>query len=820
MVRLQHCSISHSVFRCKNRPAKYGVGILFFVLMAYCSPGLSSSTTPTVLEIKRDPAVQAQLDKALLEKGKTYHPRTEHLDVQGRAVYTNRLILEDSPYLLQHAHNPVDWYPWGVEAFEKAKRENKPIFLSIGYSTCHWCHVMEKESFENLEIARVLNENFVAIKVDRERRPAVDTRYMTAVELLSGRGGWPLSSFLTPEGKPFFGGVYFPPDEFMQLLKEAHSTWISNQAELIEKSNQVAEAVAKRLATRTKAEQLDSRVIDDTTRGIMYLYDDMQGGFGQAPKFPNEPLLYFLLGRAERTGDRQIVNALEHTLDEMARGGIYDQIGGGFHRYSIDNAWLVPHFEKMLYNQAQLSRIYLRAWRLTGNPEFKRVARQTIDYVLREMTSIEGGFYSATDADSEGEEGRYFLWTPEQFTAVLEKRDAAFAMEFYGVSAAGNFEGLNILHMAKSVATYSAEHGLKPGLLRKRIDRVNMQLLNERHARVPPLRDDKIITAWNGMMISALAYAGDLLDEPEYLKAAIRAADLLWSRHYDQKKRYLLRSRFDQQATVEASQEDYAYLAESFLVLFDVTGKARWLQRAREITAIMITRFWDQTNGGFYMSDTDAVSLGMGRAKDIYDRAMPSGNSMAMHVLQKLSRRTDNPEYQDYAQQLISALAAAINHNPPDFAYLLSSVDELYNGETGARQFAAHGAVSVEATLTENQLSLDISIKPGWHINAHKPLQAYLVPTRIKLPGNTPDWHLSDIQYPQGLKTTLGFQRQSLLLYQGQLKLTAALRKMDRAESSNFIPVVEISLQACNDKQCLPPEALQLRPLIRKGAKP
>ena len=791
-------------------------------LALYSSGGVDAQTASSHTDLPRtspltlqhDSALQARLQNALKEKGKTYSPRTRHFDPAGAPLYTNRLILEDSPYLIQHAHNPVDWYPWGKEAFARAKEENKPVFLSIGYSTCHWCHVMERESFENEQIAQLLNIYFIPIKVDRERRPGIDASYMSAVQILTGHGGWPLSSFLTPDGKTFFGGTYFPPDQFARILREIDTAWHTQLPSIIAQGERVASAVARISATREKAKKLAPTAITDAVRTIMSSYDELQGGFGEAPKFPDEPLLFLLLNHVGRTDDQTVMDALEHTLDAMARGGIYDQIGGGFHRYATDFAWQVPHFEKMLYNQAHLSHIYLHAWRLTGNPEFERIARHTLDYVLREMTAREGGFYSATDADSEGEEGLYFLWTPQQLRSALNKDDAHLASNIYGVSEAGNFEGRNILHLSQPLADDAARYGLAPEQLRKRLDQINLRLLNARHKRIPPLLDDKIITAWNGMMITTLALAGDLLDESRYLNAATRAGEFIWKHNRD-KGGELLRIYLNGRATVDASQEDYAYLANGFLMLFDVTGKPHWLKRAREITDRMLARFRDTKNGGFYLSGKESITPGLGRARDIHDGAIPSGNSLALHVLQKLSRRTDNLEYHNIAQETLSALAARVERNPQAFAYLLSAADDLLNGETGARQFAAQGAITVHAALHGERLILNLSLKPGWHINAHKPLQEYLIPTTLR-PHNAGAWRLAAVEYPHAKVATLGFQKEPLALYEGEIKLTAALIKHDKAWPAGKVPKIELRLQACNDKVCLPPESIQMRPVQRQ----
>ncbi len=792
---------------------------LFFFLSLGWGIGAAAQTENTpvlqedsIVEIKRSAATQEQLQNALQNKGDDYVPRTEHVNAIGHPLYTNRLILEDSPYLLQHAHNPVDWYAWGPQAFAKAQQENKPIFLSIGYSTCHWCHVMEKESFENPLIARLLNKYFVAVKVDRERRPDVDATYMAAVMLMMGYGGWPMSSFLSPEGKTFYGDTYFPPAEFTQVLQEIHQLWQQNQSKFLTQADEIADAVATLSARQAKVATLEVSAIHNGLTRIMSAYDELNGGYSQAPKFPNEPLLYFLLNHVEHRFDQDVLNSLQHTLDAMLRGGIYDQIGGGFHRYSTDYQWLVPHFEKMLYNQANLSRTYLRGWKLTRNNAFKRVARSTLDYVLREMTALGGGFYSATDADSEGHEGRFFLWTPAQIKAALNQDDAELALDLYDVSAKGNFEGRNILHLAETLEAYAKNHQLDLDTLVKRIARINRRLLETRQQRIPPALDTKIITAWNGMMITALTQAGDMLNEADYLAAATRAAEFIWlhNRNVDGD---LLRASLDGHASVAANQEDYAYLAESFLTLFDVTGQYLWLQRAEQLTDTMLAQFWDKNSGGFFLGSEKSALVAMGRIKNSSDGAMSSGNSVALHVLQKLSRRTSNLEYGKYAQASLSAFSSTLIDNPSTLPYMLSAANDLFNGETGAHLYAAHGAVAVHAELgTHQELTLNLSIRPGWHINAHQPLQKYLIPTSVQMAEDSKAWRIEHLAYPKAKHRTLGFQSEPLALYEGEIKIKAVLTKTTETSIADRPPAIEFRLQACSHSLCLAPETLRLIP--------
>ncbi len=747
---------------------------------------------PPVAQSSDDNSLQA----ALAAKGPNYKPRTEHLLSNGQPKFTNRLILENSPYLLQHAHNPVNWYPWGNEAFEKARRENKPIFLSIGYSTCHWCHVMERESFENLAIARLLNENFVCIKVDRERRPEVDEVYMTAVMMIAGHGGWPMSSFLTPDGKPFWGGTYFRPDTFANLLKQVAQLWKQQRPKLIAQANYIASAVSEVTAASGKAREVGDNAIQKAISNILSRHDDLLGGFGNAPKFPNENLLLLLLESAKR-GNKQALAAVEKSLKEMAAGGIYDQIGGGFHRYATDDHWLTPHFEKMLYNQANIVRVYLIAYQLTGKSIYATVARQTLDYVLREMTSPQGGFYSATDADSEGEEGRFFLWTPAQIRAVLDKEHAKLALNLYDVTERGNFEGKNILSLSESLEKYAKKHAIPISELKKKVEFIRKQLRRARDKREPPLRDDKILTAWNGMMITTLAQAADILGERRYLVAAQRAANLILSKL---KKGHgeLWRVYLDGSASISAHQEDYAYFAEALINLYDTSGKSYWLESAKEIADGMLAQFWDKAQGGFFMSRADD-SLLIARPKSPADRAIPSGNAIAVRVLAMLAARTGIERYRDKANATLKAFSEAITKNPSRYAYMLLGAYELLHGEIGMRNYGARGAVKATAKIQNHWLVVELKIRDGWHINAHKPLQKNLIATVMSSD------KLGRIFYPKPEYIRLSFQRATLALYQGTVRLSGKLILPVHSSVS-----VKIRFQACDDKSCLPPEDMVL----------
>jgi uncharacterized protein YyaL (SSP411 family) len=785
-------------------PGEPGAPAIRRVLLAFIlavSPMAHSAELPGA---DQSAALQQRLQAALAAKGSDYRPRTEHLHSNGSPLFVNRLILEDSPYLLQHAHNPVDWYAWGADAYAKARKENKPVFLSIGYSTCHWCHVMERESFEDPEVAQFLNTHFVAIKVDRERRPDIDTIYMTAVQLMNGRGGWPMSSFLTPTGQTFYGGTYFPRAQFLDLLHQIEKAWRENRPAVEQRASQVAAAVADATRSADVAGEVNSDTVVKAVASLQKRNDPQRGGFGSAPKFPNEPYYLFLIDQALRTDDHDIRKLIQFDLNAIARGGIYDQIGGGFHRYSTDADWLVPHFEKMLYNQAQLSRVYAQAWRLTGDAGLARVARQTLDYVLRDLTSPDGGFYSATDADSAGSEGLFFIWTERQLRAVLSQADAELAIDLYGVTERGNFEGANILNLPLPLAEFAKQRDMDLSVLLARVADIRAVLYYSRSKRVLPVRDEKIVTAWNGMMIVALAEVAGILQEPRYQSAALRAADFLWKKSY-RGDGTLWRIHLDARSSVPALQDDYAWLADGFIHLYDLTGDRRWLERAKLLTANMTRLFWDKKAGGYFMNtDADGIAT-MARPKDSIDGAVPSGNAVALHVLAKLSQRTGEEPDRRTANALLAAFADPINQSPTAYSYLLRGTQLLANGAAGPQQYAARGAVKVSAHIQENTVVVDLSIRSGWHVQAHEPLQTELIPTVLSLEKSAVAWLPDAVSYPAPLLKTLDFQKERLALYEGQIRITMNLRRVVPVVAGPLIPVV-LRLQACDDDLCLPPE--------------
>ena len=596
------------------------------------------------------------------------------------AEFTNHLINESSPYLLQHAHNPVDWYPWGEEAFARARHENKPVLLSIGYSACHWCHVMAHESFEDERIAQLMNENFVNIKVDREERPDLDQIYMNAVQMMTHHGGWPMTVFLTPDAVPFYGGTYYPPQDrynmpgFPRVLLSIAEAYRERQADIAETSQSLINELRRLSETNATAQPIDKELLDAAYVGIIRSYDSVNGGFGGAPKFPPAMTLEFLLRTHVRTGNSEALEMVRHTTQRMALGGVYDQVGGGFHRYSTDAKWLVPHFEKMLYDNALLSRLYLHYFQISQDKLAHDTTTGILDYVLREMTSPHGGFYSTQDADSEGHEGKFFVWDYEEVQRLLNDRDATLFCEYYDITPGGNFEGNNIPNVKLSMEQLAKSHDIPVADVEDSIERSKAKVFEIREQRIKPDRDEKILTAWNGLMLASFAEAGAALNRPEYLEAARRNADFLLSNL--RCDGLLLRTYKDGVAKFNAYLEDYSFLIEGLVTLYETTGETRWLDEALTLTDRMIDEFWDKTNGGFYFTGNSHEEL-IVRSKDYFDNATPSGNSVAAIVLQRLAILTENEEYRNLAIVVLNQIADSARKYPSGFGYALSAVDFL-----------------------------------------------------------------------------------------------------------------------------------------------
>jgi uncharacterized protein YyaL (SSP411 family) len=583
-----------------------------------------------------------------------------------QAEFTNHLINESSPYLLQHAHNPVDWYPWGEEAFDKARRENKAVLLSIGYSACHWCHVMAHESFEDEDIAKLMNDLFVNIKVDREERPDLDQIYMNAVQMMTHHGGWPMTVFLTPDGVPFYGGTYFPPQDrynmpgFPRVLISIAEAYRDRPDDIAETGTSLVSELRRLSEPSGSDHAVEKELLDAAYVGTVKSYDSFNGGFGGAPKFPPAMALEFLLRTYVRTGNEQSLEMVRHTCNKMARGGMYDQLGGGFHRYSTDAKWLVPHFEKMLYDNAMLSRLYLHYYQLTQAPLARETAEGILDYVLREMTDPAGGFYSTQDADSEGHEGKFFVWDINEIKSVLGESDAALFNSYYNVTDGGNFEGKNILNVDPSAQPPTPESRRK--------------LFEYREKRIKPDRDEKVITAWNGLMLASFAEAGVILGRVDYTEAARKNAEFVLSNL--RRDGLLLRTYKDGVAKFNAYLEDYAFLIEGLVTLYETGGEFRWLKEAIVLTDRMIEEFWDGDGAGFFFTGKSHENL-IVRSKDYFDNATPSGNSVAASVLLRLAILTNNERYREIAHAVFAEMADSARRYPSGFGYALSAIDFL-----------------------------------------------------------------------------------------------------------------------------------------------
>lgn len=588
----------------------------------------------------------------------------------------NRLISEKSPYLLQHAYNPVDWYPWGEEAFEKAKKEDKPIFLSIGYSTCHWCHVMAEESFKDEEVAEFLNENYVSIKVDREERPDIDNVYMDVCTALTGQGGWPLSIIMTPYKKPIFAGTYFPKRShygrpgFFELLIAISNKWQREREMLLETADQITDMLQKEARSRVQGD-LGQDVFDKAYTQLESTFDDKYGGFGSAPKFPMPSNLLFLLRYYRATGQERALEMVEKTLTTMRRGGIYDQVGFGFHRYSTDRIWLVPHFEKMLYDNAFLAFSYLETYQVTDKEFYAQTAKEIFTYLLRDMQVSEGGFAAAEDADSEGVEGKYYVWTKEEVIKALGKERGKTFCKYYGINGEVNFEGKNIPNLLGSEAEelkIAGGEGINEEI-EKELDEGRQQLFIERKNRVAPLRDDKVLTSWNGLAIAVLARGGRVLTEEPYIEAAAKTADFILKKLRRSDGRLLARYR-EGEANYLSYLDDYSFLIWGLLELWEATFEVSYLKEAIALMKQQITLFWDSEEGGFFFTGKDAEEL-IFRSKEAYDGALPSGNSVAAYNLLRLARLTGEEEFNQKANELFKAFADRASKYPSAYTFLL-----------------------------------------------------------------------------------------------------------------------------------------------------
>ena len=623
-----------------------------------------------------------------VQEQKAEEPRNVSAPTEVEHAHTNRLVNETSPYLLQHAHNPVDWYPWGEEAFAAAREQDKPIFLSVGYSSCHWCHVMEREPFDNEEIAAVMNEHFVSIKVDREERPDVDEIYMTAVQAMTGSGGWPMSVFLTHDLNPFYGGTYFPPEDkygrpgFKTLLTRIAATWNDRRGEVVQNADRLAEHMQDVLSSVVgESGVLTPELIAKAVQHLKISFDAQDGGFGPAPKFPPSPSIALLLREYQRTKDENVLNMATLTLDKMARGGMYDHLGGGFARYSTDDQWLVPHFEKMLYDNAQLSQVYLEAYQLTKDPLYRKVVQETFEYILSDMRDENGGFFSAEDADSEGEEGKFYIWTRDELTSHLGDKDGELFAAYYNVKRRGNFsshedyhKSKNILHTPHRAADIAKKFDLSEEELMSKIAALKKVLLEVRGRRVRPGLDDKILTSWNALMISSFAQGYQIFGDESYREAAEQAARFIltdMTRDGD-----LLRTHRKGVSRLPGYLDDYAFMIVALEDVYEATFNVEWLEAADGLTESMLEKFWDGERAGFYFTSEEHKNLII-RTRPTYDGAVPSGNAMAAYGLLRLSKFLDRPDYYDKARLMLESNHALMTQAPRGYLKMLCAVDYL-----------------------------------------------------------------------------------------------------------------------------------------------
>jgi uncharacterized protein YyaL (SSP411 family) len=733
--------------------------------------------------------------------------------------FTNRLSREKSPYLLQHAHNPVDWYPWGEEALARARDEDKPIFLSVGYSACHWCHVMERESFENEHIAHLLNHHFISIKVDREERPDVDEIYMTAVQMMTQRGGWPMSVFLTPDGRPFYGGTYFPPDSrqgrigFGSLVSQLADAWKGRREEVEEAANSILENLEKAARQRPMAGSSGSvnptELLHNAVAQLAERFDEENGGFGGAPKFPPHHSLR-LLCDAARQGNEDAPRLLITTLDRMALGGIYDHIGGGFHRYATDAVWLLPHFEKMLYDNALLARVYADAYDLTGRTAYARIVRETCDWVLRDLRDAGGAFHAALDADSEGEEGKYYVWRYDDVLELLGKEQWEAFTNRYQMLPDGNFHdeatgqatGTNIPYLslgAQSGVVLPDELGADTLAARE-------TLLSHRYQRIPPGKDDKVITAWNGLMIGAFALAGQALNEPRYIEAAREAAEFCLN-SLRTPEGMLLRRYAGGEAAQPAFLDDHAYLADGLLDLYEATGDTRWIDEARSLTETLLERFWDHEDQGFFYTGDGQESL-ITRTKDLFDGALPSANGVATRVLVRLGNLPEGKAYRERAQSLLGVYHGLLQRAPQGTQTLILAAQDAFE-QGGERKLHSLVLLSAEeeyiSTLPAHSFTATfaLTIAPGYHINARQPTQSHLIPTTGTLTFDVPA-SVGPLSYPEAVSHVSGGE--ALRVYEDVVRFALPVTIAANAIPGRYRLTLALRYQVCSETECLAPQ--------------
>lgn len=748
-------------------------------------------------------------------------------------AFTNKLVDEKSPYLLQHAHNPVDWYPWGEEAFEQARLENKPIFLSVGYSTCYWCHVMEKESFEDEEVAAVLNEHFIAVKVDREERPDIDGQYMLATQLATGRGGWPNSVWLTADGKPWMAGTYFSKPDFIKLLLKLSDLWETRRADVDKEAERLSAAVSKSATSPNRiGGTLDVAMVEDGLATLLKDYEPRYGGFGMAPKFPPHDTLALILERYRETGDDSLLLPLTKTLNAMWLGGMHDHVGGGFHRYSTDREWLLPHFEKMLYDNAQLMRSYSDAYLITKDPIYRKIVEDIYLWVSREMTGAHGAFYSAIDAGEVGREGETQVWHREELDDILGAERAVLFSEIYQIVERGNFveersgerTGENIPHLTKPIDQIAQDRGVDPIELAAELAQMRAALLANRMNRPQPHVDDKVLTSWNGLMIGALAYAGGLFDEPKYTDASIRAADFILTKMRSDDG-VLLRTYRDGIAKLPGYLDDYAYLAQGLVELYKTTGESRWLEEAERLAESLLLSFEDTQNGGFYFTSAEHEQLLL-RSKQLGAGGnLPDANGILAQVFLELAEILERPEYVAVVKRSLESLTDVMQRNPSATQQLLVATQRYLKQTAGAESTSvseADAVASADVAMIEAyqsrlsvkpgetfEVAVTLQIEEGWHLYAQNPEIDFLIPTTVEAI-STPNVSFGDVRAPQAEEKFDALLQQTMNTYIGEITFYVPVTISAEEEAGTVEFTLEVMTQACDNRSCLAPQTTAL----------
>ena len=793
----------------KKSPMICAAAMALFMAAGNFGTSQASQLTPLPHAI----AMSSELDAAIRakwEQSRLNAPvRSKHRNDDGSAKFANRLILEQSPYLNQHAHNPVNWFPWGQEAFEIAKSTNRPVLLSIGYSSCHWCHVMEDESYDDLEIAEFLNRNFVAIKVDREIHPDVDAIYLLAVQVMGSSGGWPLHAFLTPDGKPYLGMTYLPPKEFVEALEAVVKTWRGDEQALIQLAGQITGLIESFEDHRLADVEVGEVQIEQIVTELARIEDEADGFPPAQSSFPNEAELLMLLDWAARDRNDEALRLAENRLRAMALGGIRDHVGGGFHRYTIDGDWMTPHFEKMLYNQAHIARAYLYAYSISANPLYLRAVEDTLDYVLRDMTSKDGLFFSAQDADSGGHEGAFYVWSLNEIREAVGDDDYELTVRHYGATETGNFVSGNILFIENSINDGAEHFGLSQSEYLSRVKQATGKMRAYRELRDKPFLDEKSITAWSGAVVTTLAEASALFPHKPYLESALRAGQRMWEAGMDENGT-LYRIVVNGVRTERGKLNDYAYFIQALTALYDASSEAVWLERAQQLADDMVALFWDQQKGGFFSVAADESQGLIVRQKDRFDDALPAANAVAALALTRLYKRSGNQLYERYAQSAFSVFGGEIFSIPSSFPYTLKALQELRNGAVYRQEHIAwgNGTADIRVTaISDDSLNAVIELDLGerWHVQADEVTDESLTATKVK--AATDDWELTDIQFPSAKPLTVESLDFPLSVWSGEVRIGVEL---SGKASPTTMPIIAVELQACNDEVCLFPEDILL----------